>query len=77
MKTSDWNRHTLFIHSNIGYFGKLDNLKNKDQLYKFFDVLMDIIGNGTIIVPTFTYSFQKEVFDPRSFTNEWVYFQIG
>ena len=58
---------TLFIHSNLGFFGFLDGVNNSDGLCQaFFDELMRVLGeNGTIIVPTFTYSFpRKEIFDP-------------
>ncbi|KZL01858.1 MULTISPECIES: AAC(3) family N-acetyltransferase [unclassified Pseudovibrio] len=58
---------TLFIHSNIGYFGRPDGVSNGDELCElFFDSLMQRLGsNGTLVVPTFTYSFpRKEIYDP-------------
>ena len=64
---------TLFIHSNIGFFGILDKTKDKDTLCQiFFDALMDRVGeHGTIVVPTFTYSFPRnEVFDPNDSSHE-------
>ena len=64
---------TLFIHSNIGFFGILDKIKDKDTMCQiFFDALMDRLGgNGTIVVPTFTYSFPRNlIFDPSDSTHE-------
>ena len=57
----------LFIHSNIGYFGRCDGVLNSNHLCNIFlEELLNSVGNlGSIIVPTFTYSFQNNlVFDP-------------
>ena len=70
----------VFCHSNIGFFGKMKNCKNKDQLCKtFFKIIFKIIGTkGTLIVPTFTYSFfKKEKYNLNSASSmgifsEWV-----
>lgn len=70
----------VFCHSNIGFFGKMKNCKNKDQLCKtFFKIIFKIIGTkGTLIVPTFTYSFfKKEKYNLNSVSSmgifsEWV-----
>ena len=56
----------LFLHSNIGYFGRPENVSSTSELCElFFYALMDRLGpNGTIVVPTFTYSYpRQEVFD--------------
>lgn len=56
----------LFIHSNLGYFGKLENCTSGDEICnKFFQAIIDFIGDeGTLVVPTFTYSFcHGELFD--------------
>lgn len=56
---------TIFVHSDITVFGKLA-VKNKDFLLKtLVDALKKCVGeSGTIIMPTFTYSFCRgEVFD--------------
>lgn len=56
----------IFIHSNLGYFGKLEGCKNADEMCKkFFHAIISVIGEeGTIAVPTFTYSFcHGELFD--------------
>lgn len=55
----------IFVHSDISSFGKIVS-ENKDM---FFDSLITILKNivgesGTIIMPTFTYSFtQDKIFD--------------
>ena len=52
----------VFCHSNLAYFGKLKEANNKNKLCSiFFNTLFKIIGSeGTLIVPTFTYSFSKK-----------------
>ena len=55
----------IFCHSNLGFFGKFKNAKNKNDLCNFFykQIFKIIAKNGTLIVPTFSYSyFNKEVF---------------
>ena len=44
----------IFIHSNLGYFGKLEGCKNADEMCeKFFHAIISVIGEeGTIAVPT-------------------------
>ncbi len=48
----------VFIHSNIGFFGKCENAKNSKELSAcFYHAITEVIGDsGTIVVPTFTYS---------------------
>lgn len=56
---------TIFVHSDITVFGKLA-LKDRNKLLKtLVDILKECVGEaGTIIMPTFTYSFCKgEDFD--------------
>ena len=57
---------TVFTHSNIGYFGMPDSGAAADALEIILGGFQKAIGpEGTLIVPTFTYSFPKnEVFDP-------------
>ena len=72
---------TLFIHSNIGFFGLLDGANSINDICEvFFDAIFNIIGeNGTIFVPAFTYSFPRgEKYDPLVSPNmgafsEWVF----
>lgn len=57
----------LFSHANIGFFGRPDGVRTADELASLFcDRIFDCIGEeGTLVVPTFTYSFpRREVFDP-------------
>lgn len=50
---------TVFIHSNIGYYGRMENADSADKLCEqFFRALKETLGcEGTIVVPTFSYSF--------------------
>lgn len=52
------NADDVFIHSNLGFFGVCGGINNKQELCAaFYTAFHEIIGNnGTIIVPTFTYS---------------------
>jgi len=59
----------VFIHSNIGFFGSLENVKGKKEYYKAFkESIFEVIGiTGTLVVPTFTYSFCKgNYFDKKN-----------
>ena len=63
----------IFSHSNLGFFGRPDGVSNSVQLCElFFEELMTKLGDkGTLVVPTFTYSFpRKQVFDPLGSTSE-------
>lgn len=55
----------ILCHSNIGYFGRIKNINTSEQLCQsFLKVILSIIKkDGTLIVPTFSYSFfNKENF---------------
>lgn len=57
----------VFIHSNIGFFGRLENCKTSQQLCEnFLNSIRNTIGKkGTVVFPTFSYSFcHGEIFDP-------------
>lgn len=57
---------SVFVHSNLGYFGKLENCRSAEELSKaFYEAFIEVLGQeGTLIVPTFTYSFcHNEFFD--------------
>lgn len=61
METGD----VIFLHSNLGFFGRAEGVTNSEELCNMFlDSLTRRLGkNGTIVVPTFTYSFPRgEVF---------------
>jgi len=55
----------VFVHSDISVFGKLLLFDRKLLLRTLTDSIKEVIGeNGTIIMPTFTYSFDKnEAYD--------------
>ena len=56
----------LFTHSNIGFFGRLKDATNEDDYYQIFKkAIFEVIGeNGTLVVPTFSYSFcWSNIFD--------------
>ena len=56
----------LFIHSNIGFFGKMKFIDTENSLCNtFYTAIKSFIGDkGTICVPTFTYSYPRnEVYD--------------
>ena len=58
----------VFIHSNLGFFGRMENCQSKEDLCaNFFQSIQSVVGeNGTIFVPTFSYSFCKgEIFEPQ------------
>jgi aminoglycoside 3-N-acetyltransferase len=50
---------TIFIHSNIGYFGRLKDAVLPQDYYKAFKTaIIKVIGpEGTLVVPAFSYSF--------------------
>jgi len=60
---------SVFLHSNLGFFGTLEDATTADQLNEtFFNAIAEVVGNkGTIVVPTFSYSFCKnEEFDLKN-----------
>lgn len=50
---------SVFIHSNIGFFGKLRGASNQESCYRILrEAIFEVIGKeGTLVVPTFSYSF--------------------
>lgn len=56
----------VFSHSNIGFFGRpADSESNVASLIS--STMRRAVGDGTIVVPTFTYSFcNGEPFDPQA-----------
>ena len=71
----------VYCHSAIGYFGRISNCSNSDALCEmFYDSILEIIGStGTLIVPTYTYSFpDNKIFDPENSSSsmgifsEWI-----
>lgn len=52
---------SIYTHANIGFFGSVLNVNNRQSLCQFWlDNFLDVIGNGSLIVPTFTYSFGND-----------------
>jgi len=59
---------SIFVHSNIGFFGRLQGAGTPSEYYGIFkEAIFEVIGNGgTLVVPTFTYSFfNKQPYDPE------------
>lgn len=59
----------IFIHSNIGFFGKLKGAKGEKDYYRIFkETIFEVIGpDGTLVVPTFSYSYcWNKVYDNRN-----------
>ena len=58
----------IFVHSNLGFFGELDGASTREEYTKaFYEAVWSVIGeSGTLVVPTFTYSFTEgNSFDPE------------
>lgn len=54
----------VFIHSDISIFGKLINTDRHEFLSDWVNIIRQVIKDGTVIMPTFTYSFcNDEIFD--------------
>lgn len=60
------NGDTVFVHSDISVFGRLAALDRDFLLHALTDSIRESVGErGTIIMPTFSYSFcNNELFDP-------------
>ena len=56
---------TIFVHSDISIFGKIQLLKRRDFLENIIKAFKQAIGpDGTLILPTFSYSFcENKVYD--------------
>ena len=56
------NGDKIFCHSNIGFFGFLEEADTIEKVCSdLLEVITDVIGsNGTIVVPSFTYSFGND-----------------
>ena len=58
----------LFVHSDLKSFGKVNpQIAGEEYLGAFLAALIDSVGkNGTVIMPTFSYSFCRgEIYDPQ------------
>lgn len=59
---------SIFVHSNIGFFGKLEDANSSEEYCEIFkDAIFDVIReNGTLIVPTFSLSFcNNQIYDKQ------------
>ncbi|WP_269583964.1 AAC(3) family N-acetyltransferase [Roseibium sp. Sym1] len=62
----------IFVHSNVGYSGRMEGVRSLDELCAgTVGALIDVIGpEGTLVVPTFSYSFGSDKserrFDPAA-----------
>ncbi len=59
----------IFVHSDVSVFGKLGNIRDRDKfLGMILNAFKEAVGpEGTIIMPTFTYSFTKgETYCPET-----------
>ena len=59
----------LFLHTNIGFFGRMKNVTSSEELCKeVFEALKSVVtDSGTIVLPAFSYSFfRDEVFNPST-----------
>ncbi|OGZ65300.1 MAG: hypothetical protein A2822_04540 [Candidatus Staskawiczbacteria bacterium RIFCSPHIGHO2_01_FULL_41_41] len=57
---------SIFVHSDISVFGKLSGGNRNSLLNSLIEALKESVGNGTIIMPTFTYSYcHNQVYDPE------------
>lgn len=56
----------IFIHSNIGFCGRLEDANSPQEFYNIYkEAIFEVITKkGTLVVPTFSYSFcHKKIFD--------------
>lgn len=59
----------VFIHSNLGFFGVLEDCKSATDLCeRFIEAIQIVIGKeGTILCPTFSYSYcHNEIYNPET-----------
>ena len=58
---------TIFVHVNLGAFGKLGTIIDRSDFANLYiEAFLEVIGqDGTIVTPTYTYSFcDGEIYDP-------------
>jgi aminoglycoside 3-N-acetyltransferase len=68
-KTEIKDGDIIFVHSNMGFFGRLENAKNSKEYCEIFkDAIFEVIGEkGTLIVPTFSFSYcNNQIFDKKT-----------
>ncbi len=68
-KTGLQSGSVVFCHSNVGYLGIPEGERSEQNICEtVLGAFQDVLGpDGTLVVPTFTYSFSNgKVFDPAS-----------
>ena len=57
------NNDSIYVQSNLGFFGKLKDATDKISYGKVFkDAIFEVIGlEGTLVVPAFSYSFCNQL----------------
>lgn len=77
---------SVFIHSNLGFLGMMENCGTKEKLCEgFLGAVKAVIGEeGTVILPAYSYSFcHGEIYDPMEtgttcgMLSEYVIHQFG
>tara|TARA_B100000686_G_C16760892_1_gene958608 strand:+ start:1441 stop:2268 length:828 start_codon:yes stop_codon:yes gene_type:complete len=72
----------IYCHSNIGYFGMPENIVTKEELCeKYYYSLLKAVGkDGTLVFPTYTYSFSKNKnntrLSKRDFKNNVIFNEV-
>ncbi len=65
------NDDILFVHADIGVFGKLADGGDRATLCQSLISALKSAGSSTLVMPTFTYAFCKNgIFDPRHSPSE-------
>jgi aminoglycoside 3-N-acetyltransferase len=60
---------SVFLHSNLGFFGKLKDVNDSNNLCRIFEEsIFKVIGEkGTLVVPTFSLSFcNSQIYDKKN-----------
>lgn len=63
------NGDSVFLHSNLGFFGKLKDVDDANNLCRIFEeAIFEVIEEkGTLVVPTFSLSFcNNQVYDKKN-----------
>ena len=65
------NTDTVMIHIDTAFAAQFINIKPENKINYLMKILTEYFKKGTIIIPTFSYSFtKKEAFDPTNTKSE-------
>ena len=65
------NTDTVMIHIDTAFAAQFINIKPENKINYLMEILTEYFKKGTIIIPTFSYSFtKKETFDPTNTKSE-------